>query len=257
MIRHAWRSAGRLAPLLALLLCAGTSAARAASLTLPGDAGAGPGASTSVPITVDDASGMLGTDIVVVYDPAVAAATAANLTSLSSAHVLTTNVDSPGVVRISLYGPVPLSGAGPLLVLEFASTGQPGSRTPLTFTWVDLNEGALAASWTDGSYCVQGTPAPVTGMGVTRVPATTRVTLAWDALPVAESYNVYRGGQRNLGDLACFATGIGGTATQDDGALPALGSAYFYLVTADTCAGDSSPGFSSTGVERTLAAPCP
>ncbi len=243
--------------MLLILMVGGTSAAWATELALPADAGAGPGASTSVPITVDDASGMLGTDIVVTYDPAVAAANSVGLTSLSSAHVLTTNLDPAGVVRISLYGSAPLSGAGPLLDIGFTSTGPPGSRTPLAFTWVDLNEGSLPAFWTDGSYCVQGLAAPVTGMRVTPVPGTPRVTLAWNTHPVAESYNLYRGDQQNLGDQACFAAGVGGTSIQDDGALPAPGGCFFYLVTAATCAGDSSPGSSSAGVQRTLAAACP
>ena len=250
------RGAGLL-PLLLVLVLGGTSPASAAELTLPGDAGAGAGASTSVPISVDDASGMLGTDIVVTYNPAVAAATSVGVTSLSSAHLLTTNLDPAGVIRISLYGSAPLSGAGPLLDIDFTSTGPPGSHTPLAFSWVDLNEGGLPALFTDGSYCVQGVPAPITGMQVTRVPATTRVTLAWNAHPVAVSYNLYRGGQQNLGDLACFATGISSTSVQDDGAMPAPGGCFFYLVTAATCAGDSSPGSSSAGVQRTLAAACP
>ena len=241
---------------LVLLLLGGASPASAAELILP-DAGAGAGASTNVPITVDDASGMLGTDIVVMYDPAVAAATSVSTTSLSSAQVLTTNLGPAGVIRISLYGTAPLSGAGPLLDIDFTSTGPPGSHTQLAFTSVDLNEGGLPALFTDGSYCVQGLPAPITGMQVARVPATTRVTLAWDAHQVAESYNLYRGGQQNLGDLACFATGISGTSIQDDGAMPALGGCFFYLVTAATCAGDSSPGFSSSGVQRILPSACP
>jgi hypothetical protein len=241
---------------LLLLLAGGISPAVGAELALP-DAGTGAGASTAVPITVDDAGGMLGTDIVIVYDPAVAGATSVSVTMLSSGHVLTTNLDTAGIIRMSLYGTAPLSGAGPLLDIDFTSIGPPGSYTPLEFTFVDLNEGGLPALFTDGSYCVQGIPAPIAGMQVTRVPATTRVNLAWNAHPVAGSYNLYRGGQQNLGDLACFSTGISGTSIQDDGAMPPPGGCFFYLVTGATCAGDSSPGFASSGMQRILPSPCP
>src|SRR5262245_44042991 len=88
--------------------------AGAATIRLP-DTGGAVGAATSVPILVDDAAGFLGVDLSIAYDPAVAVAGSVSITSLSTGDVLTVNLTSPGVIRISLYGSTPLGGAGALL----------------------------------------------------------------------------------------------------------------------------------------------
>jgi cohesin domain-containing protein len=227
-----------------------------ATLTLPGNAGAGQGGSTTVPILVDVAAGFLGTDVVIAYDPNVALVTGVTSTTISSIQTLTMNLSTPGVVRIALYGSAPLTGSGALLNLSFTSSGAAGRQTPIAFVSGEVNEGAITAMLIDGRYCVQGRAAPVANMTVSRAAGSTIATLGWDVHPGATAYNLYRGSSRDLSDLACFASGIGSTTTQDDGALPPLGGAYFYLVTARTCAGESSPGFNSSGVERTLPAPC-
>ncbi len=250
---------GGVARLLAVCLAAAVWCVRAgaATLTLPGDAGAGPGASAAVALSVDDASGFLGTDLVVTYDPAVAVATGVSVSGLSTGQVLTYNLSPPGLVRISLYGPTALSGGGTLLTLALTSTGPPGSSTVLDLAGADLNEGGIAASLVDGLYCVQGRSAAVTGVALAHVPATTAALLAWDPHPFAARYNVYRGSMRDLADLACFLPGVGAAGVQDGGSVPAAGTAYFYLVTAVTCSGESSAGTDSAGVERTLPSPCP
>ena len=109
----------------------GASFAAAATLTLPPDAGASPGFTVVVGLSIDDAAGMLGTDLVVTYDPAVVTATAVTTTGVSASHALTHNLAPAGMIRISLFGTTPLSGSGSLLAITIEAVGPPGSRTVL------------------------------------------------------------------------------------------------------------------------------
>jgi len=244
--------------LAAVLLPAGLSGpAGAATLDLPRDAGAPSGGTATVSVGVDDASGMLGTDLVITYDPEVATATGVTVAGLSAEQTLVTNLSVPGVIRIALYGIAPLSGTGALIDLSFTSTGAPGAETVLHFAWADLNEGAIPATLIDGNYCVQDRTGEVTDLVVTHAPAPGAALLAWDPDPLAADYNVYRGSRGDLGDLGCFLPGVAGTATEDDGAVPPAGGLLVYLVTATSCRGESSLGWRSSGAERSATAPCP
>jgi hypothetical protein len=230
--------------------------AHAATLDLPAGAGAPPSGSILVDLGIDDASGILGTDVVVLYDPAVVEAFSVGTTALSSSHNLTYNLVTAGTARISLYGVTPLSGTGPLFEIGLTAVGPPGSFTPLAFDAADLNEGAIPAAVVDGGFCVAGLPAEVTQLEADLSGGSTAV-FSWDPHPWAVSYNVYRGSDPALGDFACHASGVTSSSLPDDGAIPPPGGALFYLVTAATCAGDSSAGTTSQGIERILPAPCP
>jgi len=232
-------------------------AARAATLALPGDAGAPSGQSTTVSIQVDDAAGILGTDLVITYNPSVAEALEVTVTGLSAGHTLFSNLSAPGVIRIVLYGVVPLSGSGPLLDVLFTSTGPTGSMTAVRLESAGLNEGAITAVLMDGQYCVQGLAAEVRNVVVALNPGSTTVILRWDADPFASDYRVYHAARRDLGDLACLTTVAGDPAAGDDGAVPAIGAGFYYLVTASNCRGESSLGMNSSGIERANPAPCP
>jgi hypothetical protein len=240
----------------AILLASGLVPVEAADLSLPPDAGAPPGGSAVVPLSISDAGGLLGTDIVVTYDPAVALATSVAATALSSSHALTVNLSPPGQIRVSLYGSSPLGGGGVLLEITFQSVGPDGSETALRLAAADLNEGAIPAVLGDGRYCVRARPAEAQNLRLSRAPGSTVATLSWDPHPVAASFNVYRGERADLGDLACFLAGVTTVPAPDDGALPPLGRQYVYLVTAVSCGGESTLGFASSG-ERTNPAPCP
>lgn len=244
--------------LAAALLPAGLRGpAGAATLDLPPDAGAPAGGSATVSVGVDDASGMLGTDLVITYDPAVATATAVAVTGLSSEQILVANLTVHGEIRIALYGIAPLGGGGALIDISFASTGAPGSETVLHFAWADLNEGAIPATLIDGRYCVQDVTGEVGSLTLTSTSPPGTALLAWSPAPLAAEYNVYRGTRGNLADLACFLPGVAGTSTEDDGAVPPAGGLLVYLVTAANCRGESSLGWSSSGAERTASSLCP
>ncbi len=265
--RRAWRGRGGGRPpgrLWLLVVSAGTlflllgaSSALALTLSLPPNAGAPPGSSTPVPLSVDDASGMLGTDIVISYDPAVALARGVSRTPLSAGQTLTVNLSSPGTIRISLFGSTPLAGGGVLLDLSFDSVGAANSQTVLDLVTASVNEGAIPAALVDGRYCVQGLTAEVRSLGVDPGgPGSGAEILEWLPDAYATGYNVYRAGESDLGDLRCLLPGVSGPPVSDE-AVPDAGAAFFYLVTARNCRGESTLGFASSGDERVNRAPCP
>jgi hypothetical protein len=230
----------------------------AAVLNLPPDAGAPSGFSTSVPILIDDATGVLGADLIVGYDPSVALPTAVFKTSLSSSHVLTPNLTTPGLIRISLFGTVPLSGGGALVEVEFDSVGPENSEMDLELLAADLNEGDIPADRTDGHYCVQGLVTETANLQIALIaPGSSVVRLTWDADPVASSYNLYRAGEPGLGDLACYRSGAPGPSSTDWGEVPLLGEVDHFLVSSVNCRHESTLGMTSLAGERVNHAPCP
>jgi hypothetical protein len=259
----AGRRGSRLPP-AALGLCVAlgvalpVSAGWAATLSLPPDAGAPPGTAAVVSLLVDDATGMEGTFIQIAYDPAVATATAVDLTPLSASQSLTVNLSPPGTIRIALFGTAPLSGGGALVQIHFDSIGPLDSGTVLDLVSADINEGAIPALLVDGHYCVQGLAGEVGGLrlgpGAAGLP---QVALQWDGDPFASVYQVYRGTEPDLGDLACLLPAVPGTMAQDDAALPPPGFMLVYLVTSANCRGESPLGFGSGGAPRPAPPGCP
>ncbi len=59
------------------------------------------------------------------------------------------NASEPGLLRVAVYGAMPLDGNGVLLNLRFTSVGAPGSVSPLTWERFMLNEG-LPVTASDG-----------------------------------------------------------------------------------------------------------
>jgi hypothetical protein len=233
-------------------MVAAASPGAAATLSLPSDAGALPTQATMVPITVDDATGLVSADITISYNASVAIATGVMRTPLSASHTLIANVTSPGLIRIALFGPAPLTGTGDLLKIAFTSVGPLNSQTPLTFGLVSLNESMIQVTLVDGSYCVQGPIDEVQGLMVSLTPGTTIATLNWQASPLdppSTQYNVYLATMSDLSDITCFASGIPGssTSTTDDGVVDPL---RIYFVTVENCRGVSTLGFSTLGIER-------
>ena len=83
-------------------------------------------------------------------------------------------------------------------------------------------------------------PAEVAQLDVKRlVPASPVATITWSSVGGASAYNVYRGDFANLGDLACFQSGVSGTSQNDDGAIPVR--AFYMLVSSLGC-GESGLG---------------
>jgi glucose/arabinose dehydrogenase len=60
------------------------------------------------------------------------------------------NADEPGLVRVAVYGPMPITNSGVLLNLNFTAIGKPGSVSPLTWDRLILNEGTPSVTTTNG-----------------------------------------------------------------------------------------------------------
>ena len=56
----------------------------------------------------------------------------------------------PGLLRVAVYGPMPIDGNGVLLNLRFVAVGQAGSVSPISFARIMFNEGESAVTVTDG-----------------------------------------------------------------------------------------------------------
>jgi hypothetical protein len=208
-------------------------------------------------LNIDSADGLLGSGIVIRYDPAVIRATAVSKTPLSSSQSLTVNL-LLGEIRISLFGAFPLQGGGALLNISFDSIGAAGSRTVLDLVSASLNEGEIPAVLLDGRYCVQGLASEVQGLRLSHAPESgpAGASLQWDLDPFAEAYRVYRGSRPDLGDLACLLPAVPAPPAVD-GAGPALDGVLVYLVTAVNCRGESTLGTDSSNHPRVPAFPCP
>ncbi len=60
------------------------------------------------------------------------------------------NAETPGLLRVVVYGPTPLDASGVMLNLRFTAVGAPGSVSPLTFDRFVFNEGDPIVVATDG-----------------------------------------------------------------------------------------------------------
>ena len=60
------------------------------------------------------------------------------------------NATSPGLLRVVVYGAMPIEVDGVLLNLKFTAVGKPGSVSPLTWERIMFNEGEPRVSTTDG-----------------------------------------------------------------------------------------------------------
>ncbi|MGB4978155.1 MAG: S8 family serine peptidase [Anaerolineae bacterium] len=102
------------------------------------------GAQATIPLTLSLADGQVyGADLLITYDADVATAIGVTRGNLTAGWGLSSNLATPGEVRIALAGAVPLATGGELLRLAFQATGQPGTSTPLALARGDLNEGNI------------------------------------------------------------------------------------------------------------------
>ncbi|HEU4402645.1 MAG TPA: MopE-related protein, partial [Candidatus Polarisedimenticolia bacterium] len=90
-----------------------------------------------------------------------------------------------------------------------------------------------------------------------RAGAGTPLPLGWKKISQANIYNTYRGTiSRPLAyNLACLEPGSPDRSSQD-ASIPAVGTAYFYLVSGVNSCGEGSLGVDSLQVERPNPAPC-
>lgn len=125
-----------------------------------------------------------------------------------------------------------------------------GDADPCTFDYCDVDTDACAhAPITD--------PGEVHGLMLGRSETVPSVAvLTWFIQPPSIEYNVYRGQDADLFDLACHQSGVSGTTLSDDGTI-AAGDLYVFLVTGFGCGGESTLGPGLGNQERPNPTPCP
>ncbi|MEI8045630.1 MAG: IPT/TIG domain-containing protein, partial [Verrucomicrobiota bacterium] len=115
------------------------------------------------PLLVENANGIAAADAVVSFNPAVLRLSSVRKGSLISNWSLASNTNTAGTIRLSMASPGgTVSGAGALVLFEFAVIGNPGEQTPLTVESAVLNDGVLTAEKQSGSFAVDATYA-ITG----------------------------------------------------------------------------------------------
>ena len=127
-------------------------------VSVPARLSATSGSQALVPLQlIGDASGrnIRSWSAVLGFDPAVLRfAGARREGSLSAGWSIEANDREPGWLRLVAYGPAPLAGGGPLVLLAFDVAGAPGSRTDLSLTAFRFNEGSPAALLRSGDLTV-------------------------------------------------------------------------------------------------------
>jgi hypothetical protein len=129
-----------------------------AIISIPSNLSVNPGASITIPVNINDATGVESVDLTISYNTALVDLTAVSNGTLTGAFTVTPNINDPiGTVTISLFGTAPIAnGSGSIVQLTFsAPNGIPnGSSTVLDLVSASINEGAIAVSLTDGSLTI-------------------------------------------------------------------------------------------------------
>jgi hypothetical protein len=126
----------------------------AISVELPQMAAAG-GKDLVIPVSVRGIAdkGIIAYEFDLRYDPNVIQPQADPVALAGTASrglVAIANPKEPGLLRVVLYGPMPITDDGLLLDLRFSAVGTPGSVSPLSFEQLLFNDGETAAVVTEG-----------------------------------------------------------------------------------------------------------
>jgi len=129
--------------------------------------------------------------------------------TLSSGLSTVANAETPGLLRVVVYGTMPLEGSGVLMNLRFNAVGAPGTISPLTWERLMFNEGSPRVTMADGQVeLTAGAPnsAEITGRLLTSLGAgvaNARVTLTDTAgqsrSMAADANGSYRFGSLQVG----------------------------------------------------------
>ena len=124
------------------------------TLDFPTDLTEATGETITAPLSADNAGGILAMDIRIEYDPLVLHAVSVARTPISQTFTLTPNLNTPGVILISLFGTQPMAGAGPILNFDFQVVGATGQSTPIDLVSAGINEGGIVPTLQDGFFLV-------------------------------------------------------------------------------------------------------
>lgn len=131
-----------------------------------------PGASITVEISVDDATGLASADVVLEYDSEILEATATRTADLSTGFLMASNLDVAGQVSFAMAGfPGIAEGSGAILVVDFMAKVVGSSSLTLSDVSLfnELGE-AIDATVVDGSVNVEPPGPPVVREHITGSP---------------------------------------------------------------------------------------
>ncbi len=114
------------------------------------------GTMVEVPLSVSNVTGMGAADVTITFTSSVVAARSARVGALTAGWALSTNVATPGSIRLSMANASTVTGTGEIAVITFEVVGAPPASTPLTITSASLNSGAIIATLSHGTFTVNG-----------------------------------------------------------------------------------------------------
>lgn len=127
------------------------------TVTIPSGMTTPRNAAVTVPINVDDMTGMnaISFDYTFTYNPATLTFTGIDQTgTLSSGMTVTINNSPTGTIKVSGFQANPLTGAGTLIKLNFTATGPIGSTSALSLPAFMFNEGSPCSTVSNGSITI-------------------------------------------------------------------------------------------------------
>jgi hypothetical protein len=137
-------------------VCQGIGACGDAHVRLPASSSVGEGDEVVIPVVIDPATGVIGAEIAVTYDPAVLTPTGLYRTNFTNDMTLVPNLSVPGSLSFVLFGPDPLAGTGQVVWIVFQAIGGSGTFSALTVTQHDLNEGIIPSVVHNGIVSIAG-----------------------------------------------------------------------------------------------------
>ena len=133
----------------------------------------GPGVPVTLNITASDTTGqnITGFEAQIQYDSSVMVPVGPNAGCSSIGTIFASgsvtcnnNFPAPNVISVFVFGVIPVTGAGPILRLNFQVVGSAGTVSPLVFNAFIFNEGDPADVTVNGSLTVLGPTAAATAI---------------------------------------------------------------------------------------------
>ncbi len=131
---------------------------------IAGNASGAPKSAISVPVTIPadmTGKGIVAYQFELTYDPNVIEPQAIPVEiadTLSDKLFVTANTETPGTLKVVIFGALPIEGKGALLNLKFTALGNAGDVSPLTFENFMFNEGAQKVTTTGGHVTITAQP---------------------------------------------------------------------------------------------------
>src|ERR1051326_28035 len=152
------------------------------------------GQSVSVPVTIDNVSGLLSVEVRVPYDTTLLTMSNVTVGSLTSGFALSSNIVN-GQLRVAMASGTPVSGGGTVANIFFNVNAAASGPLPLTISNVLVNDASRSGvNGAVNATCLAAVAAPANvspANGATSVAPP--VMLQWSAVAGATSYRVHFG----------------------------------------------------------------